>query len=105
MDEYEDYGEEAPDSPEPKSSSSSSDEGSTTVNGHTVIYETKHMGHMSYALKWLHNHHSEAEEMFKMLKNGTEPEHKNYIKFKVDKYTYKLHKNRGNGYELEWKQA
>ncbi len=103
MDEYEEFGEEAPTSPEP---SSSNGEGSTTVNGHTIVYKTNHMGHMTYALKWLHNHHSEAEEMIKALKNGTEPGQKDYYKFEASGYTFKLHKKNDEGeYKLEWKQA
>jgi hypothetical protein len=79
-------------------------EDSTTVNGHTVRYETKHMGHMELGLKWLHNHHKEAEVMFKTLKNGEEPEHKGYMKFEVSGYKYRLYK-KTSGYKLVWKQA
>lgn len=75
-----------------------------TVNGHTVKYDTKHDSHMELGLQWLHNHHSEAEEMFKTLKNGSEPEHKGYIKFEASGYKYRLHR-KTSGYELEWRQV
>ncbi len=77
---------------------------STTVNGHTVTYDNKHDSHMDLGLKWLHNNHSDAEELFKTLKNGEEPEKKGYMKFEAGGYKFRLYR-KTSGYELKWKQA
>ncbi len=96
---YEDQPGPAKESPEP------SGMGEDSILTHSVVYKTNHMGHMKHALDYLHKHHKEAEEMFKALKNGTEPGGNNYYKFEAKGYTYKLHKKSGGSYKLEWKQA
>ncbi len=81
------------------------DEQHTTINGHSVKYSAEHDSHMELGLKWLHNHHSEAEEMFKTLKNGEEPDKKGYMKFTADGYTFRLYRKSSGGYEVKWQQA